>query len=128
MNMTTKRTLLGVYALFAALILSAAAYAACGDSCVGTCPSAGGISFTGHEVGAPGTAVTNTCRHVRCSGSSSVCAGGPLGTLGCDSDSDCASGQVCATSIGDPGCGTGGAQCMSLCTTTSTSTSTTTTT
>ena len=102
--------------------------AACGSACNNACSTARGITYAGMCIAGNGpTGCTGTAVYVRCSTSTPICASGQFGALACKSDSDCTSGQVCVSDSGNPGCGTGFAQCMTTCTDTTTTTTTTTT-
>ena len=89
--------------------LTVGTYAACTGG-------SAGLSFYGTCVGAPGdkNAAGKTCGYIHC-GNGAICVGGPWTTVGCGADISCASGEVCVSSNGGEGCGTGFSQCVKKC-------------
>ena len=105
----------------------------CGQSCNASCSSAGGVTFSGMCVagagptGCTGFGTSNSTNqaaasYMRCGsgvvnggGATVTCAGGPLGVTGCSTDSQCGTNQICVSTAGFAGCGTGSAVCMNAC-------------
>jgi hypothetical protein len=136
-----KKTLRSLFLSFVATALFASAAFAtcsggtffCGQSCNTSCQTSGGVTFSGMCVAGGGptgctgfgtSASTNqaAASYMRCGagvvnggGATVTCASGPFGVTGCSSDSQCATNQICVSTAGFAGCGTGSAVCMFSC-------------